>query len=127
VHGALTSAKTKAADIDVVVADAAGVAELDAVEAATIAEVFGPHGVPVTVPKVLTGRLYSGGGPLDVVNALLMIRDGVIPAAPEQLDVAAEHAIDVVVGGPRECRVRNVLVISRGNGGFNSAVVVRAV
>ena len=28
-------------------------------------------GVPVTAPKTMTGRLYSGGGPLDVAAALL--------------------------------------------------------
>ena len=40
---------------------------------------FGPHGVPVTAPKTMTGRLLAGGAALDVATALLALRDGVIP------------------------------------------------
>ncbi|MGW0792638.1 ketosynthase chain-length factor [Streptomyces sp. NPDC002911] len=127
VTAALADAGVSPADVDVVFADGAGIAELDAVEAAALRTVFGPCGVPVTVPKALTGRLYSGGGPLDVVTALLSIRDGVIPATPTLGDVPSEYGIDLVRGQPREQRVRTALVLARGRRGFNSAVVVRGV
>jgi act minimal PKS chain-length factor (CLF/KS beta) len=110
--------------IDVVFADAAGVPGLDAAEAEAIRETFGPHQVPVTAPKALTGRLYSGGGPLDVVSALMAIRDGVIPHTAGTADVPAEYGIDVVTGSPLRARVSTALVLARGRWGFNSAVVV---
>ncbi|GAA0941748.1 ketosynthase chain-length factor [Nonomuraea longicatena] len=124
--GALAEAGLEPADVDVVLADAGGLPELDAAEAEAVRAVFGPRGVPVAAPKSLTGRLYSGGGPLDVAAALLMIRDGVVPAVPYGGEVPEEYGIDLVAGTPRRLPVRNTLVIARGNGGFNSALVARA-
>ncbi|MFE1782265.1 ketosynthase chain-length factor, partial [Streptomyces sp. NPDC059506] len=85
-----------------------------------------PAPVPVTAPKSLTGRLYGGGGPLDVVCALLAIRDGVIPPTHGVSEVPDAYGLDVVRGEPRERPVRTALVLARGRRGFNSAVVVRA-
>ncbi|WP_217549288.1 ketosynthase chain-length factor [Streptomyces sp. GbtcB6] len=122
---ALADAGADAADVDVVFADAAAVPELDRVEADALSEVFGPHGVPVTAPKTMTGRLYSGAAPLDVATALLAVRDGVVPAT---VNVSPEtgYDLDLVVGEPRATEVRTALVLARGYAGFNSAMVVRA-
>jgi act minimal PKS chain-length factor (CLF/KS beta) len=123
---ALADAGTDVPEIDVVFADAAGTAELDRVEADTIAEIFGARGVAVTAPKSMTGRLNSGAAPLDVAAALLAIRDGVIPPTIN-VSLAAEYPIDLVTGTPRPARVRSALVVARGHGGFNSAMVIRHV
>ncbi|MGK5627230.1 ketosynthase chain-length factor [Streptomyces sp. URMC 123] len=112
--------------IDVVFADAAGVPHLDAAEAEAISGLFGPRAVPVTAPKALTGRLYAGGGPLDVVAAVLAVRDGVVPPTAGTTDVPAAYGIDLVLDGPRYQEVGAALVLARGKGGFNAAVVVRA-
>lgn len=111
--------------IDVVFADAAALPEPDLAEAEAIRSVFGPHGVPVTAPKALVGRLYSGGGPLDLVAALLSIRDEVIPPTAGTTDVPTEYELDLVTGRPRPAQVSSALVLARGRWGFNSAVVVR--
>ncbi|WP_328914229.1 MULTISPECIES: ketosynthase chain-length factor [unclassified Streptomyces] len=121
---ALADAKLRPADIDVVFADAAGVPELDRAEAAALSELFGPSAVPVTAPKALTGRLYGGGGPMDVVAALLSLRDGVVPATAHTSEVPDEYGIDLVTGGPRQRPLTHALVLARGRWGFNSAVVV---
>ncbi|MFF5141969.1 ketosynthase chain-length factor [Streptomyces sp. NPDC013157] len=122
---ALADAGADAADVDVVFADAAAVPELDRVEADAISDVFGPHGVPVTAPKTMTGRLYSGAAPLDVATALLAVRDGVVPATVN-VSPEAGYDLDLVVGEPRLTEVRSALVLARGYAGFNSAMVVRA-
>ncbi|TDD34076.1 ketosynthase chain-length factor [Actinomadura sp. KC06] len=122
---ALADAGVEPGQVDVVFADGAGVPEKDRSEADGIAEVFGPRGVPVTVPKSGVGRLLAGGGPLDVVTALLSIRDGVIPPTPHTRTVPDEYAVDVVVE-PREAKIGVALVLARGRGGFNSALVVTA-
>lgn len=122
---ALADAGADAADVDVVFADGAGTPELDRVEALAICAVFGERGVPVTVPKTMTGRLYSGGAPLDVATALLSIRDGVVPPTVH-IDPCPDYALDLVLDRPRGAGVRTALVLARGFGGFNSAVVVRA-
>ncbi len=124
---ALADAGITPEDIDVVFADAAGIPDLDRAEAAAISGLFSPHAVPVAAPKVLTGRLLSGGGPLDLVAALLSIRDDVIPATKGTTEVPEDYLIDLVRGKARPARVRAALVLARGRWGFNSAVVVRAV
>lgn len=123
---AIADAGLEPGDIDLVVADAAGTAELDRAEADAITRLFGPYGVPVTAPKALIGRLGAGGPPLDVVAALLALRDGVIPATAKTVAVPAGYRLDLVLGAPRRVRADAALVLARGRGGFNSALVVRA-
>jgi act minimal PKS chain-length factor (CLF/KS beta) len=121
---ALADAALTPDGIDVIFADAAAVPSLDREEAAAIGAVFGPGGVPVTAPKTMTGRLNSGGGPLDVATALLSIRDGVIPPTAN-VTPDPGYGLDLVLGGPRRVPLSAALVLARGYGGFNSALVVR--
>ncbi|MEV6613295.1 ketosynthase chain-length factor [Streptomyces sp. NPDC051051] len=122
---ALDDAHAAPADVDAVFADGAGLPDLDRAEARAISEVFGPGAVPVTVPKTMTGRLYSGAAPLDVACALLAMRDGVIPPTVH-IDPCPEYDLDLVLHQPRPATVKTALVLARGHGGFNSAMVVRA-
>ncbi|MFE9251659.1 ketosynthase chain-length factor [Streptomyces sp. NPDC007088] len=123
---ALADAEAAPGDIDVVFADAAAVPELDRIEAEAITGVFGARKVPVTAPKTMTGRLYSGAAPLDLAAAFLALRDGVIPPTVG-VSPAAGHGLDLVVGQERAAPLRSALLLARGYGGFNSAAVVRAV
>lgn len=122
---ALADAGRTPADVDVVFADAAALPELDRIEAEAIGAVFGPRGVPVTAPKTMTGRLYSGAAALDVAAALLSIRDGVIPPTTN-VRPAPGYQLDLVTDSPRPAAMRTALVLARGEGGFNSALVVHA-
>ncbi|AUH45006.1 ketosynthase chain-length factor [Streptomyces sp. CMB-StM0423] len=124
ITGALREARLDPADVDVVFADALGVPAADRAEAEALVRVFGPEAVPVTAPKTLTGRLYAGGAALDVATALLSIRDSVIPPTAGTRSPAPGLGIDLVLGGPRETPVRHALVVARGAGGFNSALVL---
>ncbi|WP_030587044.1 ketosynthase chain-length factor [Streptomyces anulatus] len=122
---ALRDARLEPSDVDVVFADAAALPDHDRVEAEAIGAVFGPRGVPVTAPKSMTGRLYSGGAPLDLSAALLAIEEGLIPPT---VNVAPSpgYGLDLVVAQPRPARLRTAMVLARGHGGFNSAMAVRA-
>lgn len=122
---ALADAELEPGDIDVVFADAAAVPELDRAEAQALNAVFGPRGVPVTAPKTMTGRLYSGAAPLDVATAFLAMREGLVPATVN-VEPDPGHDLDLVTGQPRVLPVRNALVLARGHCGFNSAVVASA-
>ncbi|MET9255001.1 ketosynthase chain-length factor [Streptomyces sp. NPDC003717] len=123
---ALADAGLTTADVDLVLADAAGQPAADAEEAAAIEALFGPYGVPVTAPKTLTGRLYGGGAPLDVAAALLAIRDGVIPPTRHVDRPDPAFRLDLVRDRPRPAQLGTALVLARGHGGFNAAVVVTA-
>ncbi|WP_248958971.1 ketosynthase chain-length factor [Sphaerisporangium perillae] len=124
VRGALDDAGMAAGDIDVVFADGAGVPELDRAEAEALAEVFGRCGVPVTAPKSMTGRLNAGGAALDLAAALLSIRDGVIPPTAGVVQPDESYGLDLVTR-TRRATVGAALVLARGYGGFNAAMVVR--
>ena len=123
---ALADAGAEPGEIDVVFAAAAGTPEADAAEARALRSLFAEGGVPVAAPKATTGRLASGGAALDVATALLSLRDQVIPPAGPVAAAAAEHGVDLVVGAPRPAALRTALVLARGRGGFNSAIVLRA-
>ncbi|MFI6736341.1 ketosynthase chain-length factor [Nonomuraea sp. NPDC050451] len=111
--------------VDVVFADGAAMAAADRAEAEALAAVFGPCGVPVTVPKTMTGRLYSGGAALDLATALLALRDQVIPPTVNVTAPAPGLDLDLVTGTARPAALRTALVLARGHGGFTSAVIVR--
>lgn len=122
IHLALRDAGVGPSDVGVVFADGAGTAEADRAEAQVLREVFGPHGVPVTVPKTMTGRLAAGGAALDVATALLAIRHRTVPPT---VNVTPDptHGIDLVVE-PRRLERPVALVVARGAGGFNAAMTV---
>lgn len=121
---ALDDAGLAPGEIDVVFADAAAIPELDQAEAAALGTVFGRHGVPVTAPKTMTGRLNSGAAALDTAAALLSIRHGLIPPTTNSTPMPC-YGLDVVLAEPRPAPVTAALVLARGYGGFNSAMVVR--
>jgi act minimal PKS chain-length factor (CLF/KS beta) len=122
---ALADAGVECRDVDVVFADASGVPDLDRAEARTLVELFGPRGVPVTAPKSATGRLNGGGASLDVATALLSLRDQVIPPTVNVGTPAPGFEIDLVCDEARPAALRTALVLARGYGGFNAALVVR--
>jgi 3-oxoacyl-(acyl-carrier-protein) synthase len=124
---ALDDAGVSPDEVDAVFADAAGVPELDALEASAIKQVFGERAskVPVTAPKTVTGRLYAGGASLDVAAALLAMRDGVLPPTVNVDEQAKGIDLDLVTGSSRKADLNTVLVAARGYGGFNAAVVLK--
>ncbi|MFB0632466.1 ketosynthase chain-length factor [Streptomyces sp. AB3(2024)] len=126
IDAALADAGVHPVEVDVVFADAAGTPRLDREEAEAITAVFGPRGVPVTAPKTMTGRLNSGAGMVDVAAALLAMREGLIPPTTN-VTLSPAYDIDLVTACPRTASVETALVLARGRGGFNSAVVLRSV
>jgi minimal PKS chain-length factor (CLF/KS beta) len=125
ITGALRDAEAGPEDVDLVFADAAADRAADRAEAAALATVFGPRAVPVTTPKSLVGRLQAGAAALDLATALLALRDGVAPHTAGVDAPAPDCPLDLVTGTPRVLPLRCVLVVARGRGGFNAAVVLR--
>lgn len=124
---ALADAGAAPEAIDVVFADGAGCREADAAEAAALWLALGDRAasVPVTVPKTMTGRTYAGGGALDAAAALLSMRDGRIPPTINLERPAADCPLAFVRDRAVAAEVRHALVLGRGYGGFNSALVLR--
>ncbi|MGY1733848.1 beta-ketoacyl synthase N-terminal-like domain-containing protein [Geodermatophilus sp. SYSU D01045] len=114
-------------EVDLVVADGAGVPELDRLELEALGAVFGGRAapVPVTAPSSWTGRLMAGGSALNVATALLAMRDGIVPGTAFLDDpVETPPGVDLVRAG-RVQHLDTVVVVARGAGGFNSSLVLR--
>ncbi|MFE3323217.1 ketosynthase chain-length factor [Streptomyces sp. NPDC059176] len=126
IEGAIADAELSPRDIDVVFADAAGVPALDQDEAEALVRVFGPRRVPVTAPKTMTGRMYSGGAAVDVAMGLLALADDIIPPTANVGRPAPGYGIDLVTS-VRPSSVNTALIIARGYHGFNSALVLTGV
>lgn len=112
-------------DVDAVFGDGAGDVGRDRLEVAAIRTVFGERRVPVSMPKTMTGRLYSGGAALDLAWAALALHHDVIPPSVNLDAVADGHQLDLVTEPREGTGLRTVLVVARGAGGFNSAAVLR--
>lgn len=123
IEAALADAGLTKGDVDVVFADAAAMPAADRAEAEALRAIFGLGGVPVTAPKTMTGRLFAGGAALDVATALLALRHNVIPPTVNVTAPVPEYGLDLVTE-PRSLPLQTALIVARGRGGFNSAVVV---
>ncbi|HEU5473633.1 MAG TPA: beta-ketoacyl synthase N-terminal-like domain-containing protein [Actinophytocola sp.] len=123
IRAALRDAEVDTGEVDTVFADGFGTRDMDDREARAITAVFGPRGVPVTVPKTGIGRLGCAGSALDVATACLAIAKQVVPPTPRYELSPAASALRIV-DRPFAGRVDTVLVLARGRGGFNSAMVL---
>jgi minimal PKS chain-length factor (CLF/KS beta) len=124
-EGALTEAGVDVGDVDAVFLDALADQRADAAEAEAVRRLFGDRAdrVPVTAPKAGYGRCYAGAAVLDVATAVLAVEHGAVPPTPGVHDCRFD--LDLVTGAARAADIRTVLVLSRGQHGGNSALVLR--
>jgi minimal PKS chain-length factor (CLF/KS beta) len=121
---ALADAGLGPADIGVVFADGSVNPATDDGFTRALAAVFGPAGVPVTVPQATTGRLQSASGAVNVATAMIALHSREIP--PTVGGSAANPDLDLVTRS-RITRLEHALVLGRDADGFNAAVVVSSV
>jgi 3-oxoacyl-[acyl-carrier-protein] synthase-1 len=103
-----------------------GTRQSDASEAAAIRRIFGPAPPPVTAFKWAFGHLIAGSGPVETVLTLFALQRRTVPgvATLRRLDPAfAELPVSAKAQTPRS---DIGLVLNRGFGGTNAALVVRA-
>ena len=123
---ALADAGLTADDVGMIVAHGNGTDQSDASEARALARVFGADMPPVTAFKWATGHLLSASAILDVTLALEALRRDIVPGIPtfETLDPALPPI--AVSRQARRPRSDVALVVCRGFGGANAALLVRA-
>jgi len=124
IRAALDDAGVAAADIGMIVGHANGTRQSDASEAAAILQVFGNSPPPVTGFKWSIGHLIAASGSIEAVLALEALRRGVVPGIATLRQVDPTFATLPVSAQAREPRSRQALVLSRGFGGTNAALVL---
>ena len=123
---ALDDAGIRPAEVGVIVAHGSGTLQSDASEAAAIHRVFGATAPPVTAFKWAFGDPLAASGILDAVMALVALRRGVVPGVATLRELDPELANLPVSAGPQVPRSDVALVLNRGFGGSNTALLFRA-
>jgi len=124
---ALDQAGAKPVDIDYISLDGAATQEGDVGEVAAIRDVFGAAAskVPASVPKTMFGNLLGASGAVDMITTLLAMEHNMAPPMLNLKEVdPACKGLDYVTDKARPVEIKKALVISRGRGGINAALVM---
>ncbi len=123
---ALASAGIGPGDVGMIVAHANGTRQSDASEARAIGRVFGAAAPPVTGFKWAFGHLLAAAGIVEAVVALAAMQAETVPGIANLRMLDPECAGLPVSARAQAPRSGIVLVLSRGFGGTNAALVLRA-
>ncbi|CAN3130706.1 KasA/KasB family beta-ketoacyl-ACP synthase [Mycobacterium sp. smrl_JER01] len=120
---AVELAGLSATDIDHVNAHATGTSVGDVAEGVAINNALGGHRPAVYAPKGALGHSVGAVGAVESILTLLALRDGVIPATRNLVNLDPEIDLDVVAGEPRRGRYEYAINNSFGFGGHNVSLV----
>ena len=122
---ALSDAGANPQDIGYISLDGLAVDLWDDSEIKALKLVFGNDlkNIPVSCPKSMFGNLLGASGVMDMIIAFLSMEHSLIPPTLN-LDAPVLNGINYVAKQAREYKVDKTLIISRGRGGINSALVV---
>lgn len=123
---ALDDAGIRPAEVGMIVAHGSGTRQSDASEAAAIHQAFGATVPPVTAFKWASGHPLAASGTLDAVLALVALRRGVVPGVATLRQLDPDLGALPVSAGPQAPRGDVALVLNRGFGGSNTALLFRA-
>jgi minimal PKS ketosynthase (KS/KS alpha) len=115
--------------VDYVNAHGSGTKQNDRHETAAFKRSLGDHAyrVPVSSIKSMVGHSLGAIGSIEIAASLLAIEYGVVPPTANLHERDPECDLDYVPLTAREQRIRTVLTVGSGFGGFQSAMVLRQV
>jgi 3-oxoacyl-[acyl-carrier-protein] synthase-1 len=125
IRAALDDAGLQPTDVGLIVAHGNGTPQSDTSEAAAIVSVFGEHGPPVTAFKWAFGHLIAAAGMVETVVALAALRRATVPGIANLQQLAHSCKGLRVARDAKTPRNDVALVLCRGFGGTNAALLVR--
>jgi 3-oxoacyl-[acyl-carrier-protein] synthase-1 len=126
IEAALADAGIRAAEVGMISAHGNGTRQSDTSEAVAIRRVFGPAPPPVTAFKWAFGHLIAASGPVEAVLTLRALQRRTVPGVATLRRLDPAFAELPVSAKPQTPRSDIGLVLSRGFGGNNAALVIRA-
>ena len=126
IRTALDDARLHPGAVGMIAAHANGTRQSDASEADAILRVFGSTPPPVTGFKWAFGHLIAASGILETVQTLWALRERTVPGIATLRELDPAFAQLPASAATRTPRSDVALVLSRGFGGTNAALVVRA-
>jgi 3-oxoacyl-[acyl-carrier-protein] synthase-1 len=122
---ALRDAGLKPADVGMIVAHGNGTPASDVSEAIAFRRVFGHEPPPITAFKWAFGHLIAASGVVDLVLALRALREKTVPGIATLKALDCELAQLPISAGPQAPRSNVALILCRGFGSMNVALLVR--
>lgn len=125
INMALADAAVPPDKIDYISLDGLAVDIWDDSEAAAIKEVFKNKAkeIPLSCPKSMFGNLLGASGAVDLIAAILAMEHNLVPPTIN-LEEPALSGLHYIGKETKEYEINKALIISRGRGGINSALVV---
>ncbi|MDD5669343.1 MAG: beta-ketoacyl-[acyl-carrier-protein] synthase family protein [Candidatus Omnitrophica bacterium] len=122
---ALDDAGIAPKDIDYISLDGLAVSAWDNTEVAAINRVFGALAskIPASCPKSMFGNLLGASGAVDLITTILAMENSFVPPTVNLVN-PDPASLAFVIGKGRQATINKALIISRGRGGINSALVV---
>lgn len=122
---ALADAQVSAGDIEYISLDGLAVEIWDNSEITAIKSVFGDKlkKIPVSCSKPMFGNLLGASGAVDMIIAILAMEHSLVPPTLN-LDEPAINGLNYITKKAQEFNIERALIISRGRGGINSALVI---
>ncbi|HEY9368474.1 beta-ketoacyl-[acyl-carrier-protein] synthase family protein [Streptomyces sp.] len=123
---ALGDAGVRPEDVDYVNAHGSGTVQNDRHETAAVKRSLGEHAAaaPMSSIKSMVGHSLGAIGAIELAACVLALAHGVIPPTANYETPDPECDLDYVPVTAREARLRTVLSVGSGFGGFQSAVVL---
>ncbi|MFA5060598.1 MAG: beta-ketoacyl-[acyl-carrier-protein] synthase family protein [Candidatus Omnitrophota bacterium] len=123
---ALDDAGLEPKQIDYICADGSATQIGDISETRAIKKVFNGYAkkIPVSAPKSMFGNLLGASGAADVIATILAMRYGTVPPTINYETPDPECDLDYCPNKAQAKEIKNALVISRGRGGINTALVL---
>lgn len=123
---ALDEARVSSSEVGMVIAHGNGNRASDASEASALQRVFAGNLPPVTSFKWAIGHTIAASATLDLVLALKALQANVVPGIATLKELDPALAPLSVSSAPQQPRSDIALLCSRGFGGMNVALVLRA-
>jgi minimal PKS ketosynthase (KS/KS alpha) len=123
---ALDHARLDSSAVDYVNAHGSGTQQNDRHETAAVKRSLGRHAydIPMSSIKSMVGHSLGAIGALEVVACTLALANGVVPPTANYETPDPECDLDYVPRVARAMKLRTVLSVGSGFGGFQSAVVL---
>ncbi|WP_035803277.1 beta-ketoacyl-[acyl-carrier-protein] synthase family protein [Kitasatospora mediocidica] len=123
---ALAQARLDPGAVDYVNAHGSGTKQNDRHETAAVKRSLGSHAydIPMSSIKSMVGHSLGAIGAIELVACALALANGVVPPTANYETPDPDCDLDYVPRIAREARLRTVLSVGSGFGGFQSAVVL---
>ncbi len=124
---AMKDAQLEPSQLDYICADGAGTLLGDLSETRGIKSAFDGYAkkIPVSAPKSMFGNMLGASGVMDVITTVLAMENHTVPPTINYLEPDPECDLDYCPNKAQAKDIKNALVISRGRGGINCALILQ--